>query len=205
MSERTPQSLEAVKALYETSLAEHGASPKGVGWRDDETHRLRFERLAALLELAERPSINDLGCGYGAFLEYLASRGIEPALFRGIDISERMLAEARRRHPAAEWVLGDRIPAEADYSFASGIFNVRLEASEAAWRSQIEATLEHLSERSRRGFAFNLLTSYVDYREPHLYYGDPCEFFDLCKRRFSRKVALLHDYPLYEWTLLVRK
>jgi hypothetical protein len=27
----------------------------------------------------------------------------------------------------------------------------------------------------------------------------------LCKRRFSRNVALLHDYDLYEFTVLVRK
>ena len=29
--------------------------------------------------------------------------------------------------------------------------------------------------------------------------------FDLCKRRYSPRVALLHDYPLYEFTVLVRK
>ena len=29
--------------------------------------------------------------------------------------------------------------------------------------------------------------------------------FDLCKRRFSTRVALLHDYPLFEFTVIVRK
>jgi hypothetical protein len=29
--------------------------------------------------------------------------------------------------------------------------------------------------------------------------------FDICKRKFSRNVALLHDYGLYEFTILVRK
>jgi hypothetical protein len=29
--------------------------------------------------------------------------------------------------------------------------------------------------------------------------------FDLCKRRYSRNVALLHDYEIYEFTILVRK
>jgi hypothetical protein len=116
-----------------------------------------------------------------------------------------MLDEARHRHPSGEWILGSKLTAEADYSFASGIFNVRLQESEDAWRAHIEQTLDELNNYSRRGFAFNLLTTYVDYREPHLHYGDPCSFFDLCKRRYSSKVALLHDYPLYEWTMLVRK
>jgi len=29
--------------------------------------------------------------------------------------------------------------------------------------------------------------------------------FDYCKRTYSRDVALLHDYGLYEFTILVRK
>jgi hypothetical protein len=38
-----------------------------------------------------------------------------------------------------------------------------------------------------------------------LYYADPLFFFDYCKTRFSRFVTLIHDYPLYEFTILVRK
>jgi hypothetical protein len=38
----------------------------------------------------------------------------------------------------------------------------------------------------------------------HLYYADPGEFFEICKRVYSRNVALLHDYGLYEFTILVR-
>ncbi|MNE88029.1 hypothetical protein D3C80_1852890 [compost metagenome] len=60
---------------------------------------------------------------------------------------------------------------------------------------------------SRKGFSFNCLTSYSDleYMRDYLYYGDPCFYFDYCKRAFSGQVALLHDYGLYEFTLLVRK
>jgi hypothetical protein len=51
------------------------------------------------------------------------------------------------------------------------------------------------------------LTSYSDEDKmrAHLYYTDPTWAFDLCKRRYSRHVALLHDYGLYEFTILVRK
>jgi hypothetical protein len=33
---------------------------------------------------------------------------------------------------------------------------------------------------------------------------DPLRLFDHCKRTFSPDVALLHDYPLWEFTILVR-
>jgi hypothetical protein len=38
-----------------------------------------------------------------------------------------------------------------------------------------------------------------------LYYADPARLFDHCKTRFARNVTLLHDYGLYEFTMLVRK
>jgi hypothetical protein len=42
-------------------------------------------------------------------------------------------------------------------------------------------------------------------RRADLYYADPLETFELCARQFSPRVALLHDYPLYEFTMIVRK
>jgi len=39
---------------------------------------------------------------------------------------------------------------------------------------------------------------------PDLYYADPRLYFDYCKRNFSRHVALLHDYGLWEFTVIVR-
>jgi len=60
-----------------------------------------------------------------------------------------------------------------------------------------------------KGFSFNMLTRYSDAdrmaQRPDLFYGDPLFFFDFCKCEFSRNVALLHDYGLYDFTILVRK
>jgi hypothetical protein len=49
------------------------------------------------------------------------------------------------------------------------------------------------------------LSTYVHWKAENLYYADPFMFFDFCKRNISPYVSLLHDYPLFEWTLLVRK
>ena len=54
-----------------------------------------------------------------------------------------------------------------------------------------------------------MLTRYSDAdrmsQRPDLFFGDPLFFFDYCKRNFARNVALLHDYDLYDFTILVRK
>ena len=51
-----------------------------------------------------------------------------------------------------------------------------------------------------------MLTTYsdADKQRDDLFYADPLRVFDICKQRFSPRVALLHDYPLYEFTIIVR-
>jgi SAM-dependent methyltransferase len=204
-----PVDLVHVAKLYEESLRKHGATPMGVGWRDVESHQVRFAKLAGVIRANSGSiSVNDLGCGYGAFFDYLKRSGIAINKFRGYDMCEEMLNEARRliQDPdVVEFVLGSRVDQPADYCFASGIFNVRLKASEDEWRQHVLETLDNLYEMSHQGMAFNLLTSYADWCEDHLFYGNPTFFFDYCKRRYSKYVALLHDYPLWEWTIHVLK
>lgn len=201
--------IEDVAAYYGSRLAEHGTTARGVDWNGAASQTLRFAQFEKLLPEAGSISINDVGCGYGALFDYLSSR--RTALdYCGTDISAAMIEAARERlagRDGARFVIGSRPDGLADYGFASGIFNVRLRNSDAAWHDYLVATLDMICETSRNGFAFNCLTSYSDaeHMKEHLYYADPCAVFDLCKRRYSRQIALLHDYGLYEFTILVRK
>jgi hypothetical protein len=116
-------------------------------------------------------------------------------------VSARNLVSAER----ASFAESDKILFNADYSICSGIFNAKLDTEMAEWEEFILGTLSNMNAKSSKGFAFNCLTTDVDYKEDHLYYGDPLFFFDFCKRNFSRYVTLIYDYELYEWTILVRK
>lgn len=201
------EALRGVGDLYTSNIGKHGVDPAAVGWRDRETHELRFDKLAQVLSRGEEPfTVNDHGCGYGALFEYLVAQGLPVSAYCGTDISAEMLAAARERvpDPRAEFVEAPLPPAAADYTFVSGTFNVRLGASDDAWERYVKETLVALAARSRRGLAFNLLTTYVDWRADDLFYADPARFFDFCRTELSRYVTLLHDYPLYEWTMLVR-
>jgi len=200
--------LAGVEALYTANLAEHGTSSASVGWPDPDAQRLRFDKLAYVID-ADTPegpiTVNDWGCGYGAMFRYLDER-FSLGAYTGYDISVEMLDAARAfvDDPRATWVQGSEVTETADYSFVSGTFNVRMEASDPGWQRYVEDTLKLLAQRSRRGFAFNLLTTYVDWRKDDLFYADPAHFFGFCRGNISRYVTLLHDYPLYEWTIAVR-
>ena len=201
--------LSEVARYYSGKLAQHGETPRGVDWNGEEGQSLRFAQLCKVINATGSFSINDLGCGYGALYDFLASsHGIFS--YTGIDVSEKMIQAAELRYSdkaGARFVLAGKPDQVADYGLASGIFNVRLDRSDEQWLAYLEATLDVLDSTSRLGFAFNCLTAYSDAHkmQSYLYYADPCRLFDLCKRRYSRNVALLHDYGLYEFTILVRK
>ncbi|HWC12709.1 MAG TPA: methyltransferase domain-containing protein [Acidimicrobiales bacterium] len=208
MHNRVEPDLAPVARLYGKALEQHGQSAMAVGWRTEESQRLRFEKLLSVVDprCGDRIDVNDLGCGYGALLSFLEERQVPIGTFFGYDISEEMLTVARKRASTAgsEFIASSRVTQRADYSFASGIFNVKLDCDDRSWTSYVEDVIRNLAEQSRVGFAFNLLSTYSDYQEQHLFYGDPLHWFDWCKRNVAPWVTLLHDYPLFEWTITVK-
>lgn len=201
--------LADISSYYTAKLQAHGPSPRGVDWNGPESQQIRFRQLSRIVAGDRAFSINDLGCGYGAYFEFLKENYSQFA-YVGYDVSPAMISAARERSGSgsgARYHVG-AVPTEfADYGVASGIFNVRLTHGVARWRDYVNATLDQLNRTSRLAFAFNCLTTYSepDKIRTDLFYADPCEIFDHCKRAFSRHVALLHDYGLYEFTILVRK
>lgn len=201
--------LADTKSYYDNKIILHDATPAGVDWNSLESQVLRFQKLLELCDLSKTFSINDVGCGYGALYEYLSNRSLQ-FNYCGIDISEAMLEKARQNYHNqvnCTFKAGLDCMELADYSVASGIFNVKLACEKSEWQSYILWVLDNMNQVSRKGFAFNCLTTYsdIEYMRNDLYYGDPCYFFDYCKKRYAKNVALIHDYGLYEFTIIVRK
>ena len=208
--EEIRNALKGVESLYSGTVSEHGIDSRSIGSPNPAAQPLRFEQLAYVLKTDEGGprTVNDWGCGYGSMFRFLDEReGFTLERYYGYDVSRAML-DAARTHvpdPRAEWIHSSEISHDADYSFVAGAFNVRMDASDAAWKAYVESVLRELYTHSRRGLAFNLLTTYVDWRKDDLFYADPVAFFSFCKRELSRYVTLIHDYPLYEWTIVVRR
>lgn len=198
-----------VRRYYTQKITAHGPTPLGVDWSCAMTQGLRFHQLLKIWEEATEPvSLNDFGCGYGALLQYLQGRSANAAIdYLGVDISELMIAKARQLHPGAAFVPGHRNPRTADYSLASGVFNVKLGIAKRQWTAYVRQTLRHLWATSRAGFAVNFLAP----RPPHLavaaalYRPWPDEWVSFCTDRLGAQVRLLADYGLGEYTLLVKR
>lgn len=201
----------AIARYYTGTLQAHGATPHGVDWANRPTQELRFVQLLRICDFSAPFSLDDLGCGYGALLAYLAWRhpGAEVD-YLGLDLSTAMVAAARRRwrrrHDAA-FAVGSASPRVADYSVASGIFNVKLDASAARWRRFVAATLDAMHAGSRRGFAVNFIAPLPRGAAGHsgLYRTPPGTWRRYCEQRLGARVEVVQGYGLREYTLLVRR
>lgn len=197
-----------VERYYSGRLADHGTTHSGVDWNSRESQFLRFDQLMRVARDEERISINDYGCGYGALVEWLRADG-RPFDYVGYDVSEAMTTEASRLHAGEQDArfIHERDSLEpADFTVASGIFNVRAGADEDEWGRYIQEEIDAMAGLSRLGFAFNALTSHSDpeYMRERLHYADPIRLTGYVLEHHSRWVALMQDYGLYEFTIVVR-
>jgi SAM-dependent methyltransferase len=203
------QLYQDIERYYSRQIEVHGATPLGVAWPCQPTQELRFVQLLRVCEAQPSFSLNDLGCGYGALLAFLAKRHRRKKInYLGLDLSPQMIAEARRlwsKRPQTEFLVASASPRVADYSLASGIFNVKLNQSEALWTDFVETTLIAMRTASRRGFAVNFLAPLAQGESPHaeLYRTPPGVWQAYCEKNFHAQVELLQGYGMREFTLLV--
>lgn len=198
-----------VAQYYTQKVRRYGPTPLGVDWSCVPTQALRFRKLLSLCDFDTPFSLNDLGCGYGALLDYLALYHPQTSVdYLGIDLSAAMVRRARKLHAGdrIRFHHGEESPRTADYSLASGIFNVMLDQHLVVWEHLIETTLSRLSETSRKGFAVNFVhrPNNGEMARPGLYCTDPGRWADFCEQRLGSEVRLIDGYGMSEFTLLVR-
>lgn len=197
---------------YSDRVRRFGSTPLGVDWTCVPSQELRFVQLMKVCDFATPFSLNDVGCGYGALVGYLLRRHGDAEIdYLGIDLAEEMSRRAKRLWRGHSWtsfVTGDARVRAADYSVASGIFNVKLDQPSDLWERFVARTLGDMAATSRKGFAVNFMlersqTTYGDDCQA-LYRARPERWIEHCEREFGASVTLVEDYGQPEFTLLVR-
>lgn len=201
--------MEEIRGYFAGKLETYGNTPRGVDWNSPAAQETRFAQLIRVINPARRYSLIDYGSGFGSLYDFLRARG-DDLEYYGYDIVEGMVVQGRELHasqPDCHFTAQEAELPVSDFAIASGIFNIKLDTPQETWTEYVVETLHRMDRLCSRGFSFNLLTQYSDpeYMRPDLYYANPNFFFDYCKRNFARNVAVLHDYGLYDFTVLVRK
>jgi len=204
------QLLNLVSLAYSYRINQCGPVANGVFWKDEDGQVLRYELLlqaVAEADLAGPITVNDLGCGYGALFDLLSTMPMmQNGRYFGYDISSPMLEKARERHtdPRATFIESP-IPTEvADYSFASGTYNMNFGARRDIWGAYVKTSLMRLWEKTDKVMAFNMLDNASPERLTDLYYANRQEFLEFALS-LSPEVEIIDDYPLTEFTIYVKR
>lgn len=205
------QLRETVARYYSQKIETHGATALGVDWPCIPSQELRFVQLLKICDFSKPLSVTDIGCGYGALFSFIRRRYRNvPIDYLGIDLSPAMISVAEKRRWSEHeprFMVGHTSPRIADYTLASGIFNVKLNETEERWQYYIGKTLCDMLAASRIGFAVNFLgPAHPGARKiPELYRTPAKVWTRFCEQRLHMAVELVQGYGMQEFTLLARR
>lgn len=186
--------------LYNERYTKFGRDIRTVGWSNDRDQALRFDVLFRGLD-PRGMTILDVGCGLGDLVPYLERRTSGDFNYIGIDVAAKLVEDARAVYAGSncEFSTGDIFSIElpqVDISVLSGALSLKRDGIATYARD----TLRQMIKLSRVAASLNFLTSYVDFEAPHNQHYQPEEVFSWAKE-CSKRVNLINDYPLYEFTI----
>ena len=193
---------DAIRAHYEPRIRKYTRSYQILDWETEESHLLRFEVLLDRVPLEGR-SVLDIGCGVGDLYRFLSER-VEHFEYTGVDILERMVDEAKLRHPGATFVCDD-IACTGSFSpnsfsvvFCSGLFNLDIGEN-----GMLDTCLPKFVEIARDFVVFNLLDSSSPDRDEAYVYYEPDRVAELVSR-FCRCVEIVEGYLPNDFTVVMK-
>ena len=208
MGKDSEKNLAPVLEYYKKAYRDYGATPKGVDWNGEKSQFLRFERILRNIELRDGASILDFGCGYGSLTNLLRVQNLKLDYF-GYDAVPEMIKDIEYQASNLNEVYFSEAEMLTSYDWivASGVFNVKGNAAIADWEDYFVDTIRHLESIAHKGLAFNFLSlcSDEDKRKDHLYYTSPFELLGKIGLNRRREILIDHNYPLWEFTITIRK
>jgi ubiquinone/menaquinone biosynthesis C-methylase UbiE len=195
-----PGDVSHVIQRYQRRIAEHGATFASLNSGGEEKQAMRHSVHASALR-GERPSILDVGCGLGDFYRYLRGKNLECS-YHGYDIVPEYIAECQRVYPQAKFevrnIFVDGMEGSYDMIVMSQVLNNRYQKSDNL--QVMQRALQLAFQHTRVSVSIDMLSTYVDFRNPDLFYYSPEEIFRMAKA-IAPRVLIRHDYRAFEFSV----
>lgn len=188
MNETDPQ---RIATYYNRLVDQYGHDPRACDASSSASLEIRYKVLSEVCDLSGL-SVLEVGCGFGDLSVHLRKR-FPTVRYTGVDLSPRMVEEARRCHPGLEFSCCDlmAMPDDAKYDvvLAQGIFYLLREDADA----RTKAMIEKMFALARKAVAFSAISSWTTRKTPGEHYLDPATLLETC-RSLTSKVVLRHDH-----------
>ena len=191
-----------IAGYYEGLVQRYGHDPRACDYGRPESQQLKFRVLSEAISLTNC-SVLDVGCGFGDFYRYLASR-FAGVRYSGIDICPAMVQQARQLSPELDVrvanLLDESVGGEFDLVTANGILYL---LGDEAWPI-MQDLVTRMYALARQAVAFNSLSAWASDKERGEFYPDPLLVLEFC-RTLTPWVALRHDYHPRDFTIYMHK
>ncbi len=195
-----PEDVNQVVRRYQQRIAEHGPTFASLNSGSEEKQSIRHSVHASALR-GTNPSILEIGCGLADFYKYLLQYK-RNCSYHGYDIVPEYIDQCRRIHPEARFslrnVFVEGIEGTYDTIVMSQVLNNRYQKSDNM--QVMQRALELAFEHTRVSVSVDMISTYVDFRNPDLFYYSPEEIFRIAKT-ISPRVLLRHDYRAFEFCI----
>lgn len=196
---------------YKDRLKAFGPVPNGVFWRNESTQIARFDallNLVAAVTPVANPILGDVGCGYGAMLDFVQETPrYQQFQYIGIDINWAMINSCKQNFPNQKhlFFVGKNPPSQVDFCVFSGTFNLCHASDTSLWHEYIFATLNSCWQRSRYGLVLNLLCGRTAEITNQIFYAERQSFITTASRMFGPTHARSTPHVKGDVTFLIAK
>ena len=192
-----------MKEQYNKLAKKHGNDVKALHWPSVERQEAPFQAFMRHVDFQDS-SVMDIGCGFGDFFQFMKRHNIDIKYY-GFDISEKLIDMGKSKYPevANRLQVLDATNAtlpQTDYAVISGTFNLKTTDNWAL----ITKTVANCFKSVNKAVLFNLISTYVDFQEPHLSYIAPEKIFAYAKT-LSPFVDIINNYNPYEYMVAIFK
>jgi len=189
--------------LYNQRFLDHGNDIKTVGWGSKKDQFLRFDILFRNINPVGK-SILDVGCGLGDCIKYLDKKTDGNYEYTGIDIAEKLIFEAKKNHLSKNRNFYNSDIFSIQSSFDIVIMSGALSHKSDGIENYTLKSLKKMFDISNELVSANFLSKYVDYELEKNQHYFPEDIFKESKK-YCKNINLISDYPLYEFTIQLKK
>lgn len=195
---------------YEKCFNRHGDTNRGVDWPNKHDASIRYDVMIDITKSKKQFTTNsllDFGCGAGHLLEHIKKRNIKHLRYFGADISSQFISLCKMKYPHETFYVIDLmekdLPQKYDYIIANGVFTEKLSLSSKEMSSFFIKIIKKLFNSSKKGLAFNVMSSLVEWQRDDLFHVSMEKVAKLIKEHLSNNFVIRNDYGLYENTIYV--
>ena len=180
-----------IAEIYNERFLKLGPTPEASMWFSKTRQIARFDVIFNQLKLFHQRnsiSISDVGCGYGAFLQYLSEKKIDEELsYYGYDVSPEVIKFCKNKYFERASFYTKSVPIhKTDFVIMSGTFNFFPIQDYNAWKVYLFNSLKLLWSKAKCAMIFNLQISNQATITPQgIVYAAREEVEKFCKTNFG--------------------